>query len=127
VKRPRALLLIAAVVVVVATAGGFFVWRMRGPRPIRIAGKTISSDGRPLGDVRVTLEVAPDDTEEEGAVERAETLSDEKGEFSIEYQSRWKTASYRLDARKAGYRDLSIGSAESLKPPVILRLAPAGS
>lgn len=123
-KSRRALLLLAAVVA--AAAAAFFASRARGPRPVRIAGKTISSDGRPLGDVRITLEVAPDDTEEEGAVEKAETLSDEKGEFSIDYQPRWKTPSYRLDARKNGYRDLSIGSAETLKPPVILRLVPAG-
>ena len=123
-KRSRMLLVLVAVLVVAAAA--FLVWRARGQRPIRIAGKTVASDGRPLADVRVTLEIAPDDTEEEGAFEKAETVSDDKGEFSIEYQPHWKMPSYRLDARKDGYRDLSIGSAETLKPPVILRLAPAG-
>jgi hypothetical protein len=123
VKRSRAVLLLVAVVA--AAAGAFFVWKTRGPRQVRIAGRTLAADGRPLAEVRVALEVAPDDTEEEGAVEKAETLSNEKGEFSIEYQPHWKTPSYRLDVRKSGYRDLSIGSAETLKPPVILRLAPA--
>jgi hypothetical protein len=84
VKRSRAVLLLVAVVA--AAAGAFFVWKTRGPRPVRIAGTTLAADGRPLAEVRVTLEVAPDDTEEEGAVEKAETVSNEKGEFSIEYQ-----------------------------------------
>ena len=123
-KRPllRALALLA---VVAALAGGAVLYvRGRGPRPLRISGRTIAPDGKPLADVQITLEIAPNDTEEEGAVERAGTLSDERGEFSIEYQSHWKNASYRLEAHKAGYRELSVGAAETLKPPVMLRLAP---
>jgi hypothetical protein len=124
VKRPllRALLLFA--VAAALAAGVILVVRGRGPRPVRIAGRTVASDGKPLPEVEVTLEVAPDDAEEEGAVERAGTISDEKGEFAIEYQAHWKTPSYRLEARKAGFRELSVGSAETLKAPVILRLAP---
>ncbi|HKF41508.1 MAG TPA: carboxypeptidase-like regulatory domain-containing protein [Thermoanaerobaculia bacterium] len=123
-KRPG-LRTLALFAVALALAGGA-VWfvRGRGPRPVRISGKTVASDGRPLSGVEVTLEVAPDDTEEEGAVERAGTVSDENGDFSIEYQSHWKAPSYRLAAAKAGYRELSVGSAETLKPPVMLRLAP---
>jgi hypothetical protein len=103
VKRSRASPAGVAVIVVVVAAGGFFVWRMRAsPNPHR--RKDVSSaDGRPLGDVRGHPRVAPDDTEEEGASRGAETLSDER-EFSIEYQSRWKTASYRL-VLEGGYRD----------------------
>jgi VCBS repeat-containing protein len=122
-SRTRMLLLL----IVVAGLAGAAVWILRGgpPRPVRVAGKTVGQNGQPLADVRVTLEVAPNDAEEEGAVERAETLSDARGEFAIDYQGQWRRASYRLEARKAGYRDLSIGSAETLKDPVILKLAPA--
>ena len=111
--------------VAIALAGGaFLVLRGRGPAPLRISGKTIGADGKPLADVQVTLEIAPNDAEERETVERAGTLSDEHGEFSIEYQAHWKAPSYRLEAHKAGYRELSVGSAETLKTPVILRLAP---
>jgi hypothetical protein len=113
--------LLAAGAVAVAAAA---VWIFRGgpPRPVRIAGRTISEDGRPLSDVRIILEIAPSDTDDEEAVERAETVSDARGEFSIDFQGPWRRASYRLDAKKQGYRDVSIGDADTLQNPVILRL-----
>jgi VCBS repeat-containing protein len=123
-KSPALRMLVLAVLV--AGLAGAAVWIFRGgpPQTVRIAGRTVGQDGRPLADVRITLEVAPNDAEEEGAVERAETLSDARGEFAIDYQGHWKRASYRLEARKAGYRELSIGAAETLKNPVVLKLAP---
>ena len=123
-KRSVLRALILFVVAAALAAGVILYMRTRGPRPVRIAGRTVSADGKPLPEVDITLEVAPNDAEEEGAVERAGTISDEKGEFAIEYQAHWKTPSYRLEAHKNGYRELSVGSADTLKPPVILRLAP---
>ena len=112
-------LALAAAAIVVA-AGIFFV-RGRSPGTVRIAGRTVGPGGSPLSGVRVTLEVSPGDSEEETAVERVETLSDEKGDFSIDYRGHWRRATYRLEARKPGFQELSIEDAESLRKPVILR------
>jgi carboxypeptidase family protein len=116
--------IVLAVAVVALGAAAVWIFRGRSPRPVRITGRTVAADGRPLADVRITLEIAPNDTDEEGAIERAETTSDARGEFSIDFQGPWRSASYRLDARKPGFRDLSIGAADTLQNPVVLRLDP---
>jgi hypothetical protein len=110
--------------VVALAAAAVWIYRGRPPRSVQITGKTVAADGRPLADVRITLEIAPNDTDEEGAIERAETTSDARGEFSLDFQGPWRQASYRLEARKPGFRDLSIGAADTLQNPVVLRLDP---
>jgi hypothetical protein len=107
---------------VVAVAAVYFFRRERLPAPVRVDGQTIGADGAPIGGVNVVLEVSPSDTEEEMAVERVETVSDEKGGFSINYQGRWRHATYRLEARKPGYEELSIDDADTMKRPISLRL-----
>jgi len=92
------------------------------PAPVRVSGQTVVAGSGPLAGVRVTLEVAPSDTEEETAIERVETLSDARGEFSINFQGHWKHASYRLIAEAPGFRKVSIDGADSLKSPVTLSL-----
>lgn len=123
-KSPAPRILVLAAVIAALAVAAVLILRGGPPRPVRITGRIISESGQPLGDVRITLEIAPNDTDEEGAVERAETTSDARGEFSIDFQGPWRRASYRLDARKPGYRDLSIGSADTLQSPVVLRLIP---
>ena len=115
---------VLAVAVVALGAAAVWIFRGRSPRPVQITGKTVAADGRTLADVRITLEIAPNDTDEEGAIERAETTSDARGEFSLDFQGPWRRASYRLEARKPGFRDLSIGAADTLQNPVVLRLVP---
>ena len=122
-SRARVAVVLSVAVVALGVVA-VWIYRGRAPRPVRITGKTVAADGRPLADVRITLEIAPNDTDEEGAIERAETTSDARGEFSIDFQGPWRRASYRLDARKPGFRDLSIGAADTLRNPVVLRLAP---
>jgi 5-hydroxyisourate hydrolase-like protein (transthyretin family) len=112
-------------VLVAAAALAIPACRAKGPEPVRITGRTIGAKGEPLADVRVTLEISRGDTEEQMAAERVETRTDARGEFSISYQGQWRRASYRLEVRKTGYRNLSVEQAETLKNPVTLRLAPA--
>lgn len=101
--------------------------RQKEPEPVRITGRTIGAKGEPLADVRITLEIARADTEDETAAERVETRTDARGEFSISYQGHWPRASYRLYARKAGYRELSVETPETLGAPVSLKLVPAAA
>jgi len=110
--------------VVAATLGGglLLVFRGRLPRPVRLVGRTVAAGGQPLSGVRVTLEVSPSGTEEEMAVERVETRSDARGEFSINFQGHWPHASYRLEAEAPGYKRLSTEGADTLQNPVSLRL-----
>ena len=126
-KTKRRVLLFAAVLVAAIAVAAFFVRRERAPAPIRIAGKTVGPGGAPLADVRIILEVAPGDSDEEAAVERVETRSDAKGDFSIDFVGHWRRASYRLEAQKPGYEKVSVEDAGLLKSPVVLRLAPPGS
>jgi hypothetical protein len=125
--RPAARIGLVLLAVVVAVAVAVFVRKERGPEPVRIVGKTIGPGGAPLSGVLVVLEVAPGDSEEESAVERVETRSDAKGEFSINFLGHWRRASYRLEAQKPGFEKLSVEDAGSLKNPVILRFAPPRS
>ncbi|HJW14396.1 MAG TPA: carboxypeptidase-like regulatory domain-containing protein [Thermoanaerobaculia bacterium] len=120
VRRPAFLILVAAAAL---AAAAILFLRSRPSGQLRIAGRTIAEDGAPLAGVRITLEVAPAETEEEKAVERVETVSDERGNFAINFQGHWRGASYGLEARKPGYRTLSVDDAETLKGPVLLRLA----
>ncbi len=117
---------IAPVLVAAAAALAVPACRRSGPEPVRITGRTIGAKGEPLTDVRVTLEISPGDAEEETAAERVETQTDARGEFSISYQGHWRRASYRLYARKPGYREVSLEAPETLATPVTLKLAPAG-
>ncbi len=117
---PAVRLALAAAALVVVAAG-IFVVRERSPRTILIAGKTVGPNGAALSDVRVTLEVSPTGSEEETAIERVETQSDARGNFSISFQGHWRRASYRLEARKPGFEKLSIDDATSLRNPVTLR------
>jgi hypothetical protein len=119
----KARLALAAAAVIVAIAAGIFVVRERSPRTVRIAGRTVGPGGSPLSGVRVTLEVSPNGSEEETAVERAETQSDAQGNFSINFRGHWRHASYRLEARIPGFEELSIEEADSVKSPVILRFS----
>ena len=123
----RALFTAAVLAAAVAVAVAVFVRRERAPRPIRITGKTLAAGGDPLADVRIVLEVAPSESEEEAAVERVETRSDAKGDFTIDFVGHWRRASYRLEAEKPGFQRLSIDDAASLPNPVILRLAASPS
>ena len=118
----RVLLTAAVLAAVVAVA--IFVRRERTPQPqpLSIAGRTVGPGGEPLSDVLVILEVTPGDSEEESAIERVETRSDTKGDFSINFIGHWRRAAYRLDAQKPGFEKLSVEDAGSLKSPVILRL-----
>ncbi len=95
--------------------------RERSPGTIRIAGRTVGPGGAPLPGVRVILEVSPSGAEEETAVERVETRSDERGNFAINFRGHWRRASYRLEAQKPGFEKLSIEDADSLRSPVTLR------
>jgi len=125
----RVLLTAAVLAAVVAVA--VFVRRERTPQPqpqpLSIAGRTVGPGGEPLSDVLVILEVTPGDSEEESAIERVETRSDTKGDFSINFVGHWRRALYRLDAQKPGFEKLSVEDAGSLKSPVILRLFPLRS
>lgn len=120
---PKARLVLAALAAIVVVGAGIFVMRERSPRAIRIAGRTIGPDGSPLADVRVTLEVSPSESEEETAVERVETQSDSRGNFSIDFRGHWRRASYRLEAQKPGFDKVSIDDVDSLKSPVTLRFS----
>ena len=122
----RRVLLVAAVLIA-AVAVTLFVMRERTPKPLAIAGRAVGPGGEPLAGVHVVLEVAPGDSEDESAVERVETRTDAKGEFSINFVGHWRRASYRLEAQKPGLEKISIEDAGSLKNPVILRFAPPGS
>jgi hypothetical protein len=115
-------LFLAAAAAVVVIAAGVFVLRERSAGAIRIAGRTVGPNGAALPDVKVTLEVSPSGTEEETAVERVETQSDARGDFSINFRGHWRHASYRLEAQKPGFEKISIDDADSLKTPVTLRL-----
>ncbi|HEY3123628.1 MAG TPA: carboxypeptidase-like regulatory domain-containing protein [Thermoanaerobaculia bacterium] len=119
----RLALAVAALVII---AAGIFVVRERSPRTIWIAGRTVGPGGASLPDVRVILEVSPSGTEEETAIERLETRSDARGNFSINFQGHWRRASYRLEAQKPGFEKLSIEDADSLRSPVTLRFRQVG-
>jgi hypothetical protein len=123
----RRALVFAAVLIAAIAVTLFFVVRERAPKPLAIAGRALGPGGEPLADVLVVLEVAPGDSEEESAVERVETRTDAKGEFSINFIGHWRRASYRLEAQKPGFEEISIEDAGSLKNPVILRFAPPRS
>ena len=114
--RTGSLLLICA-------AAAFLFACGKSPRPVRLEGRTVGPDGAPLDDVRIVLEIAPGDSEEGTAVERVETTSDSKGSFSIDYQGRWRHASYRLEAQKPGYEKQAVEDVDSAKKPLIIRLA----
>lgn len=124
-KTTRRVLLFAAVLSAAIAVAAVFVRRERAPYPVRIVGRTVGPAGAPLSDVLVTLEVAPGESEEEAAIERVETRSDAKGDFSINFLGHWRRASYRLEAQKPGFERLTVEDAGSLKNPVILRFAPA--
>ena len=125
-KSTRRVLLVGAVLIA-AIAVTLFVMRERTPKPLAIAGRAVGPGGEPLAGVHVVLEVAPGDSEDESAVERVETRTDAKGEFSINFVGHWRRASYRLEAQKPGFEKISIEDAGSLKNPVILRFAPSRS
>jgi hypothetical protein len=119
--------LLTAAMLAAAVAVAVFVRqeRMPQPQPLSIAGRTVGPGGEPLSDVLVVLEVTPGDSEEESAIERVETRSDTKGDFSINFVGHWRRALYRLDAQKPGFERLTIEDAVSLKNPLILRFAPS--
>lgn len=121
----RSVARIASVLLAAAAALAIPACRAKGPEPVRVTGRTIGAKGEPLADVLVTLEISRGDTEERMAAERVETRTDARGEFSISYQGQWRRASYRLYARKQGYRELSLEAPETLAAPVTLKLAPA--
>ncbi len=125
-KTTRRVLLVGAVSIA-AIAVTLFVMRERTPKPLAIAGRAVGPGGEPLAGVHVVLEVAPGNSEDESAVERVETRTDAKGEFSINFVGHWRRASYRLEAQKPGFEKISIEDAGSLKDPVILRFAPPRS
>jgi hypothetical protein len=125
-QTTRRVLLVAAVAIA-AVAVTLFVMRERMPKPLAIAGRTVGAGGEPLADVLIVLEVAPGDSEEESAIERVETRSDAHGDFSINFAGHWRRASYRLEAQKPGFENVSVEDAGSLKNPVILRFAPPRS
>jgi hypothetical protein len=124
-KTTRRALLFAAVLLAAIAVAMFFVRRERAPSPVRIVGKTVGPIGVPLSDVLVTLEVAPGDSDEEAAIERVETRSDAKGDFSINFVGHWRHASYLLEAQKTGFETVTVEDAGFLKNPVILRFEPA--
>jgi hypothetical protein len=126
-KTARRVLLVAALMIAAVAVSLFFVMRERAPKPLAIAGRAVGPGGEPLAGVHVVLEVAPGDSEDESAVERVETRSDAKGEFSINFLGHWRRATYRLTAQKPGFEEISIEDAGSLKNPVILRFAPSRS
>ena len=119
--------LLAAAVAIAVIAVALFVMRERMPKPLAIAGRTVGPGGEPMPDVLIVLEVEPGDSEEESAVERVETRTDAKGEFSINFVGHWRRASYRLEAQKPGFEKISVEDVGSLKNPVILRFAPPRS
>ena len=120
----KARLSLAAAAAVIVIAAGVFILRERSAGTIRIAGRTVGPDGAALSDVKVTLEVSPSGTEEESAVERVETQSDARGDFSINFRGHWRHASYRLEAQKPGFEELSMDEVDTLRSPVTLRLSP---
>jgi hypothetical protein len=124
-KTTRRVLLFAAVLLAAIAVAAVFVRRERAPYPVRIVGRTVGPGEAPLSDVLVTLEVAPAESEEEAAIERVETRSDAKGDFSINFLGHWRRASYTLEAQKPGFEKLMVEDAGSLKNPVILRFEPA--
>lgn len=126
-KTTRRVLLVAVILIAATAVAFFFVMRERAPKPLAIAGRAIGPGGEPLAGVQVVLEVAPGDSEDESTVERVETRTDAKGEFSINFVGHWRRASYRLEAQKPGFETISIEDAGSLKNPVILRFAPPRS
>ena len=123
-KTARRVLLFAAVLAAAIAVAVVFVRRAQAPSPVRIVGRTVGPGGAPLSDVLISLEVAPGDSDEEAAVERVETRSDAKGDFSINFVGHWRHASYLLEAQKTGFETLTVEDAGVLKNPVILRLAP---
>lgn len=122
-SRVRYSVLVAVASVAVIGIAAVLFTRGRSPKAVRIAGRTVGAGGEALPGVRITLEISPSDSEEDKAVERVETVSDERGNFAINFQGHWRGASYGLEARKPGYRTLSVDDAETLKSPVLLRLA----
>jgi hypothetical protein len=122
-KTARRVLLFAAVLSAAIAVAVVFVRREQAPSPVRIVGRTVGPGGAPLSDVLITLEVAPGDSDEEAAIERVETRSDAKGDFSINFVGHWRHASYLLEAEKTGFETLTVEDAGVLKNPVILRLA----
>jgi hypothetical protein len=124
-KTARRLLLFAAVFLAAVAVAVVFVRRERAPSPVRIVGKTVGPGGVPLADALITLEVAPGDSDEEAAIERVETHSDAKGDFSINFVGHWRHASYLLEAQKTGFETVTVEDAGFLKNPVILRFEPA--
>lgn len=113
------LLVVVALLAVIGTAA-VLITRARSPKTVRIAGRTVGPGGAALPDVRVILEVSPSGSEEETAIERVETRSDARGDFSINFQGHWRRASYRLEAQKPGFEKLSIDDADALRSPVTL-------
>jgi len=124
-KTTRRVVLLAAVLLAAIAAAVVFARREPAPSPVRIVGKTVDPGGTPLADVLVTLEIAPADSDEETPIERVETRSDAKGDFSINYIGHWRQASYLLEAQKTGFETVTVEDAGDLKSPVILRFAPA--
>ena len=121
--KAKARLALVALAAIVVLAAGIYVVRERSPRTVRIAGRTVGPGELPLSGVRVTLEVSPDDSEEETSVERVETQSDAQGNFSIAFRGHWRHASYRLEAQKPGFQELSIEDADRLRKPVTLKFS----
>ena len=119
----RRALVFATVLIAALAVTLFFVMRERAPKPLAITGRAVGPGGEPLADVQVVLEVAPGESEDESAVERVETRTDAKGEFSINFVGHWRRASYRLEAQKPGFEKIEIEDAGSLKKPVILKFA----
>ena len=119
--------LFVAAVVIAAVGVTLFVMRERPGKPLEISGRALGPGGEPLAEVHVVLEVAPRDSEEESAVERVETRTDAKGEFSINFVGHWRRPSYRLEAQKPGFEKIAIEDAGALAKPVILRFAASRS
>lgn len=112
-----------ALVAAAALAGSLLLFlRARPPRPVRIFGRTVAAGGEPVAGARVILEVSPSGMEEETAIERVETRSDPRGEFSIDYQGHWRDATYRLEAEAAGYQKVSLDEVDRVAGPILLRL-----
>ena len=96
--------------------------REKPPRPVRLFGRTVAAGGLPVAGARVVLEVSPSGMEEETAIERVETRSDARGEFSIDFQGHWREATYRLEVEAPGYRKVSLDQADRVTGPILLRL-----
>lgn len=90
----------------------------------RAESVVLDPDGRPISNVRVTVEIAKPVYRVIAPVRLAETYTDLQGRFAFEYISHESDPSYTLGFDKSGYQPVLIEGAIQAMNPHSVRLVP---